>query len=49
MFVNDTFYPLSENIPADYAETVTAIVRNKIKYCSDVLQYSYFTHVFQDQ
>lgn len=49
MYVNDTFYPLSEDIPEGYADTVIAIVRNKIKYCSDVLQYSYFTHVMHDQ
>ena len=49
MYVNDTFYPLSEDIPEGYADTVIAIVRNKIKYCSDVLQYGYFTHVMHDQ
>ncbi len=33
-------------IPEDYVETIKAIVRNKITYCSGVLDTDYFRHLF---
>lgn len=44
-YVGGTFYPASDDISEDYVDTMISVVRNKIKYCSDVLQYSYFTHI----
>lgn len=35
-----------EMIPEDYVETVKAIVRNKLTYCSSVLDTDYFRHLF---
>ncbi len=43
------FTPASETtvVPEGYVENVKSIVRNKIKYCSDVLSTDYFAHVFK--
>ena len=42
------FVPASEDIeiPEDYVKTIKAIVRNRINYCSGVLETDYFRHVF---
>ena len=36
----------SSSIPEDYVENMKAIVRNKIKYCTDAPGADYFRHVF---
>lgn len=43
-----TFVPVDESveIPENYVETISSIVRNKINYCNSVLETNYFNHVF---
>lgn len=43
-----TFVPVDEGteIPENYVETISSIVRNKINYCNGVLETNYFNHVF---
>lgn len=45
-----TFVPADEQaeIPENYVETISSIVRNKINYCNGVLETNYFNHVFGD-
>ena len=42
------FVPVSEDIeiPENYVKNVNAVVKNKINYCSGVLDTDYFRHVF---
>lgn len=43
-----TFVPVDENaeIPENYVETISSIVKNKINYCEGVLETNYFNHIF---
>ncbi|MCQ2478215.1 MAG: LTA synthase family protein, partial [Clostridia bacterium] len=43
-----TFTPASPDvqIPDGYVDGIKSIVRNKIKYCADVLNTDYFAHIF---
>jgi lipoteichoic acid synthase len=44
-----TFTPTDETVelPEDYVATVKKIVRNKIRYCSGVLETDYFRYLFE--
>lgn len=45
-----TFTPVDESVelPEDYVASIKKIVRNKIRYCSGVLETDYFRHLFGD-
>ncbi len=45
-----TFTPVDETVelPEDYVATVKKIVRNKIRYCSGVLETDYFRYLFEE-
>ena len=35
-------------LPEDYIASIKKIVRNKIRYCSGVLETDYFRHLFEE-
>ena len=35
-------------LPENYVSTISSIVKNKITYCSRVLEYDYFRYLFED-
>lgn len=45
------FVPTDPNLilPEDYIDTISAIVRNKIRYCSGVLDHDYFRYLFETE
>lgn len=49
-YVDDTFIPASEDIqiPEEYVEVISAVVRNKIRYCDGVLDRDYFGYLYEE-
>ena len=47
----DTFVPADPEqiLPEDYVETISAIVRNKIRYCDGALDADYFRYLFGEE